>query len=230
MKYILILLAIGIIMGFSCESDIKGKHNFSEILNLIELEKIHFSKNNLNSFNLKKSYQQLDIYRATLIDYMKRKDIIFDFDSAFYIEYFDIYKEEKDSYYYPEQNYMSILFIMKGKKETFFVIEISNDLKQINIRKVTNPLFKGKKELVKWLSKPAEFERLNKTNRFVNFEVENYLIISKYKQNEKFCRIEFNPMWSLMTLKDNNAGQLKTAEELGRIAYLYILTGNGSPF
>lgn len=228
-KFFFLVLSIGLLIDSSC-SQTRGNYNFSELLELIDNEKEYFKRNHNDSFNLNKAYIQLEIYRDSLLYYTKDEGLNLSFDSAFIIEHFSIYKEKKEVYYYPKRFYSAIIFIIRENKNFFYEIDISPDFKEKRIRRVPIFIFGRKKELIKWLTINSNYERLNENNRFVNPEVENYLIVSKLTGDERFCRVEFNPMWSLMSMKDHSDEQLNTAMELEGIADLYCLTGNGGPY
>jgi len=222
-----VVLIIAVIFGFIVFDKQNGY--FDKLLRAIDSEKEYFKKNPADSFNLPKAFVRLEEYRKTLKVYADHEGISLDFDSAFLIEHFDIYKHEKRVYYYSITDYRTIIYLKKNGANYFYDINISPDLQKVKILNIC--LKEDTSDILDaWLAKPFNYARLNRKNRFINHEKENYLVISKYTQNKSFCRIEFNPMWSLMMMQDHSNKQSKTAWALEEIAGLYCLTGNGGPY
>ena len=212
-----------------------GKYSITDMYNLIETEKNYLYENRLDSiYFIDSFFVYLSNYRTKLIFILKEEEPPVIFDKGFLIEDFFVYKKGirksivKDCPY----DYRAVIYLEGILYKLFLNIDISKDCKKFDVDKIR--INKHRDEPIqKWLSVKTEVRRQNLRNGFINEWEDQYDVISKLTENEKFCRVVVNYFWNgFYSIGEKPTGEddKKAWLAMEEIGYLMYLTGHGYSF
>ncbi len=240
MKHI-VQIVILIVLLYSCSYDcgkyksIPGKYNISEMYSLIDVERKFLHENGQDTiYSIDSFYVYLSNYRNKLISILKKEELPVNFNKGFLLEDFFVYKKDirkyvpKDSPY----DYRAVIYFENTKYKIFLDINISKDCRKYYVDRV-----KMNKErdttIFNWINDTINLERQNLKYGIVDQWADQYDIITKLTNDEKFSRVVINYFWNGfygITEKPLVEKQKATWKKMEHIGYLMYLTGHGFSF
>lgn len=240
MKNYIFSLLLGILF-IGCASNCKqnqnvlSKYGIKDIYSLLEDEKNYLYGNQIDTiYYIDSLFSYIKNYRIKLVSILETENISQKFDKAFLFEDFFVYKKgvrksiDKD---YP-YDYRAVVYFENSKCKTFLDVDISKDCKKYRIDKIRMNTNRDT-TIQNWLSKKTEFDRQNLKNGYISQWEDQYDIITKLTEDEKFCRVIINYFWSGfygISDKPMEKDQIKNWRAIEEIGILMFLTGHGFSF
>jgi hypothetical protein len=181
----------------------------------------HYQKSEL-LFQFDTVFNTLDQYRLQVLIFAKKKSIDIEYDSAVYFEHFDIKVNKSPRGYY------SVFFSSKNNIKRLYYFKVKDGSVSVSDIEVTREI---ESEYLKWMADAKNSMNMGKVgNNYKDEDAENYLVISMSSGHKKLSTLAVNPFWTLMFKQPDREDEKQRYIQLLKVAYLFQLTGEGSPF
>lgn len=216
-SYIIHIVWVTLVI-FSCKH--KTYHNLkTDIFTFVKIE--DYQKSEL-LFQIDTVFHTLNKYRLQVLEFAQKKSIDIEYDSAVYLEHFSI-KVNK-----PPKGYYSVFFSCKNNMKKLYYFKVRAGNVSVSNTELTMEV---ENEYLNWMADAKNSAIMGNVGKSYKDEnVENYLIISMSNRQKRLSTLAVNPLWTLMFKQPEGEEEKQRYMQLNKIAYLFRLTGEGSPF
>lgn len=203
---------------FSCKQ--KPYHNLkTDVFTFVKTE--DYQQSGL-LFQVDTVFHTLDQYRLRILEFAQKKSIDIEYDSAVYLEHFDIKVNKMPRGYY------SVYFSCKNNIKRLYYFKVKGGNVSVSNIDLTMEV---ESEYLKWMADAKNSPSMGNVGKSYKDEnAENYLIISISNGQKRLSTLAVNPLWTLMFKQPDGEDEKQRYMQLMKIAYLFGLTGEGSPF